>query len=131
MTGESILLVESNDNVTNKFAEALHKAGFHISSVKWAEEALTLIQNDNFDVILMRTKLPGMNAFKFTQELRRDLRFRIRPLVFIYGKDDYEHKMKSFKSGADEYLVLPFPLPELSIRLKLRLQKTIKTDSGI
>ncbi len=129
MAGEKVIVVDTNEKVSIQLADALNKVGFDASTIQWAEEAQALVQMGGVDAVVLRTKLGGMTGFAFTQALRKNPNLAIRPIVILYGKDDQESKVQAFKSGADDYLVLPFPLPELIYRLDVRLRKTIQ-DSG-
>ncbi|GEM_PF-4782060 len=129
MAGEKVIVVDTNEKVSIQLADALNKVGFDASTIQWAEEAQALVQMGGIDAVVLRTKLGGMTGFAFTQALRKNPNLAIRPIVILYGKDDQESKVQAFKSGADDYLVLPFPLPELIYRLDIRLRKTIQ-DSG-
>ncbi len=131
MSDRTLLIVESNEKITRKIAEPLQKFGFHVSVVQWAEEALTLIQNGGIDAVLIRSRLPGMNGIDFCKEVRRNKKFQIYPIIMMYGKDEIDLKVQAFKVGIDDYLILPFQIPELLLRLQVRLTKTIRdTDKN-
>ena len=129
MVGKHLLLVDSNEKIIRQLAETLRKVNFNVSIAQWAEEALTLVHNGKFDAVVIREKLPGMSGIQFTQDLRCDQRFRITPVILMYGKDELESKIAAFKSGADDYLVLPFAMPELIWRLQIRITKTSSEES--
>jgi CheY-like chemotaxis protein len=126
VSGETVLLVGSNEKIVAQLSDAIRKAGYHLTVAQWAEEALTIALKGGIHAILIHTKLPGMNGTQFVQELRREPRFKIWPVIILYGKDDLETKVAGFKAGADDYLVLPFQMPELFLRLQIRINKTMK-----
>ncbi len=125
MAGENVLLVDASDKIIEQLSDALKKMGYQVDSVQWAEEALTIIQDGNVDAVLIRTNLPGMNAVQFVHDLRRKTQFQIRPVILVYGKEDKAMLINSLKSGADDVITLPFSMPEMLLRLDLRLRKTI------
>lgn len=129
MAGEKVVVIDTNEKVAIQLSDTLKKVGFDATTLQWAEEALALVQQGGIDAVVLRTKLGGMTGFAFTQALRKNPNFAIRPIVILYGKDDQESKVQAFKSGADDYLVLPFPLPELMYRLDVRLRKTIPDEA--
>ncbi|MBN1355315.1 response regulator [bacterium] len=126
MSGESIVLVEGNEKITTTLSEPLRKLGYQLTAVQWAEEALSIVQKGSVHAVLAHTKQAGMTGIEFIRDVRRESRFKVRPVILVYGKDDLDIKVQAFKAGADDYLVLPFQIPELVLRLQLRINKTQK-----
>ncbi len=79
----------------------------------------------DYDVIVMDVMLPGISGVELCKRLRRDLG-KSTPLIFMTAKDQLIDKEEGFAAGADDYLVKPFHLRELQLRidaLSKRVQK--------
>ena len=79
----SILIVEDNPDSLKLVSWVLRDAGYQFVAVTSAEQALAILEDGVFDLVLMDISLPGMNGKEATRRLRRDPRFRRLPIIAV------------------------------------------------
>lgn len=119
-----VLLVETSVKIQHQLIDALKKIRFEVESTNWASEALTRLEEHDFDLVLIRDNLEDMSACTFVAELRKDPAHTHFPIVIIYGKMDSKTRMDAWRAGADDVISMPFILPEVLMQIHVRLQKT-------
>jgi len=78
---------------------------------------LHLARTESFDVILLDVMLPGMDGLNLCKRLREQHESTV-PILMTTARDELNDKLAGFESGADDYLVKPFDLPELVARIR-------------
>lgn len=78
--------------------------------------ALHLVATNHYDVIILDVMLPGLSGFEICRRLREDLKCTT-PVIMMTAKDQMQDKEDGFRVGADDYLVKPFHLRELQLRV--------------
>lgn len=121
-----ILIVEDNQDLAGNLLDYLSALGCAPDYASDAKKALKLITDNSYDVLILDVMMPFMNGFQLCQTLRQH---NINaPILFLTAKDTLEDKQMGFDAGADDYLVKPFALRELWMRLnaltRRRLQQT-------
>lgn len=91
------------------------------------EEALELIQNNDFDVILLDVMLPKLTGFEVCQQIRE---FSNVPIIMLTAKGDDMDKILGLEYGADDYITKPFNILEVKARIKaiMRRSKNVKVE---
>lgn len=114
-----ILIVDDEKPICDLIDLNLSAAGYSCRSVQDGMEAIEVIEKENFDLILLDIMLPGVNGF--------DIMEYIRPLgipvIFITAKHEVRDRVKGLKLGADDYLVKPFDVVELTARVEVVLRR--------
>ena len=87
-------------------------------------EALKLIEEENFDLILLDIMLPGADGYDIMEYIRP----MGIPVIFITAKHEVRDRVKGLKLGADDYLVKPFDVVELVARVEAVLRRYNKTE---
>jgi DNA-binding response OmpR family regulator len=111
-----VLLVEDHRDLAETVIDFLESMG---SVVDYAADGMTglhLARNERFDVIVLDIMLPGMDGLALCKQLRED-HAAPTPVIMMTARDELNDKLKGFESGADDYLVKPFDLPELVARI--------------
>lgn len=72
-------------------------------------------------LIVLDLMLPGMDGYEVSKKLRE---ITTKPILMLTARDQLNDKIKGFDSGADDYLVKPFDVEELSVRIKALLRRT-------
>jgi two-component system, OmpR family, response regulator QseB len=120
-----ILLVEDDELLGEGTRKALIQDGYTVDWVKdgaLASEALTYKKNEKFDLIVLDLGLPKQDGLTVLKKLRD--RGDITPVLILTAHESIEDRVKGLDSGADDYLMKPFDLTELSARLRA-LQRRI------
>jgi DNA-binding response OmpR family regulator len=93
----------------------LSVAGYEPVPAKDGQEALRMIMNgDHFDIALLDVMLPGIDGF----QLMEPLKAHGIPVIYLTAKNDLESKLTGLTSGAEDYIVKPFEIMELLVRME-------------
>ena len=117
-----ILLAEDDENLGFVIADNLQILGFEVSHVKDGIEAFQMFQKNTFDLCLIDVMMPLEDGFSLTRKIRlinKDI-----PIIFLTAKGLKEDKIIGFNIGADDYMVKPFSMEELVLRIKVFLRRT-------
>ncbi len=122
-----ILIVDDEKPICDLIDLNLSSAGYHCVAVQDGLKAIDMIEEENFDLILLDIMLPGADGY--------DVMDYIRPLgipvIFITAKHEVKDRVKGLKLGADDYLVKPFDVVELVARVEAVLRRYSKTEQHL
>jgi CheY-like chemotaxis protein len=110
----TILLVEDFDDTRLMMRMWLAKHGYRVIEAETGEEAISVAQREQPDLILMDVMMPGLNGLDATRRIREYQALRRTPIVAVsaYGADEY--RMLAIDAGCDEYVSTPFEPQELA-----------------
>ncbi|SFN25928.1 DNA-binding response regulator, OmpR family, contains REC and winged-helix (wHTH) domain [Paenimyroides ummariense] len=91
------------------------------------KSALEIFKSQPFDICLFDIMMPKLDGFELAQEIR-NLNSEI-PIIFISAKTLKEDRIKGLKIGADDYLIKPFSIEELILKIEIFLKRTQKNNS--
>ena len=111
-----ILLIEDHQDIADNVCEYLNEKGHKVEHALTGEEGLKRAANRSHDVIVLDIMLPGMDGLAVCRALRGEHRVQA-PVLMLTAKDLVVDKVAGFEAGADDYLVKPFSLVELEVRL--------------
>lgn len=125
-----ILVVEDDRNLCESVCRYLNHYGYRTMGVSNGVEALQFMEKQKFDCIVSDIMMPLMDGFEFAETIRSiDSQ---TPILFMTAKDDIPSKEKGFERGIDDYLVKPFELVELKMRITALLRRAkIQMDQKI
>ena len=125
-----ILLVDDDESLNDSINKYLTGHGYEVVSAFDADDAFTEIGKTDFDVIISDIMMPNIDGFEFAERVRKTNK-RI-PILFLTARDDLSSKERGFGIGIDEYLVKPFDLSELNMRICAILRRVqIETSSQV
>ncbi len=119
---ENILIV---DDITTNLAiltEMIKKAGYTPRAVTSVKQAINAINNKLPQLILLDITMPDMDGYEFCELLKKDVKTREIPIIFISAMNDKEDKIKGFKLGAVDFIEKPFELEEVTLRINNHLR---------
>ncbi|HEU4552145.1 MAG TPA: response regulator transcription factor [Chitinophaga sp.] len=125
-----ILLVEDEPNVVSLIKRALADNGYEISVAMDGRSGLQMSNDHDFDLVILDIMLPGMNGVEICRNIRRQN--EQVPILMLTALGTTENIVTGLDSGADDYLVKPFKLAELSARVRTltrRVKGGITTDN--
>lgn len=123
MARNRILVVEDDESIHKVIVKNLTAAGYAVLSCYDGEQAAKVIsQDEDFDLALLDVMLPGIDGF----ELLGFLRHADIPVIFLTAKNDVASKVRGLRDGADDYIVKPFEVLELLVRMEKVLERAGK-----
>ena len=111
-----ILMVEDEIRLATLVRRALVEQGYGVDLAASGEEALDWVATADFDAIVLDIMLPGLDGLEVCRQLRR-LRIQT-PILLLTARDAVLDRVAGLDAGADDYLVKPFALAELTARLR-------------
>ncbi|MBS1186170.1 MAG: putative Two-component system regulatory protein [Burkholderiaceae bacterium] len=124
-----ILIVEDNaDIVANLFAY-FEPRGHVLDCASNGYGGLALAAENDYDVMVIDLALPGLDGLELCRRLRSDLG-KATPVLMLTARDTLEDKVAGFDSGADDYVVKPFSLVEVEVRLKALARRAGGLSAG-
>ena len=124
-----VLIVEDHPDILANLYGFLEPKGYVLDSARNGYAGLALASENDFDVIVLDIGLPGLNGLDLCQKLRNELNSRT-PVLMLTARDSLTDKVAGFDSGADDYLVKPFSLVELEVRLKALVRRSEGRHQG-
>lgn len=115
-----ILIVEDDAEHARRIERALDDMGIKHLHASSAEEAVQIARRNRIRLYLVDVELPGVSGFSFVQLVRDRTN---APVIFMGDLDDEAQKVYGFGIGADDYLVKPFGMLELSCRIRAILRR--------
>lgn len=111
----AVLVIEDDDRIRLALALALEDEGYTVREAPTAEEGIVTQRKDPADSVLVDLMLPGVDGFECIRELRRtdDV-----PIIVISARNDTHDIVAALEAGADDYVVKPVAVKELSARLR-------------
>lgn len=120
----NILLVEDEENLHEALRMNLEMEGYEVSSAYAGNEALSKINNEYFDLIILDIMLPEIDGISITETVR--VNNNEVPILMLSAKNSGADRVLGLKKGADDYLTKPFNLEELLLRVEKLLEKSKK-----
>ncbi len=111
-----ILVIEDNSDIAANLGDYLEDRGHTVDFASDGITGLHLAVVNEFDAIVLDLNLPGMDGLEVCRKLRQEAR-RQTPVLMLTARDSLDQKLIGFESGADDYLVKPFALQEVEVRL--------------
>ncbi|MGD9133505.1 MAG: response regulator transcription factor [Desulfobacterales bacterium] len=111
-----ILIVEDNIDIAENISDYLELQGHVMDFAMDGISGLHLALTQDYDAIILDIMLPGMDGLTFCKKLREDGE-KETPLLMLTARDTLSDKLKGFEAGADDYLIKPFEMKELSARI--------------
>ena len=119
--GMRILITEDEKDLANAIAKGLRKQGYAADIAYDGEEALFMVDVNDYDLVILDLNLPKVDGIEVCQKIRAlDTPIGILMLTARSGLDD---RIKGLEKGADDYLVKPFHFPELLARVRAILRR--------
>jgi two-component system OmpR family response regulator len=122
MAGETLLLVDDEENLRSMLQAALRHVGFEVHPAATGREALEAAAAIRPDLIVLDVMLPDLDGFEVCNRLRRE--GSSIPVLFLTARDGTEDKVRGLTMGGDDYLVKPFSLDELVARIGAVLRRS-------
>ena len=124
-----VLIVEDNRSLNQSLRMSLEDDGYAVDTAFDGKDGEYLAKITSYDVIVLDIMLPGKNGLEVCRDLRHE---GIRtPVLMLTARDTVDDRVTGLDSGADDYLVKPFALPELRARLRALLRRNAPDKSSV
>ena len=117
----SILIVDDNPKF---LADALPMYGYDITVANDGLEALKILMDKTFDLILLDVMMPNMDGWDTLKAIRNNKKTQYIPVIMITAVSEDQKVVSGLKIGADDYIVKPFILPNLLARVEAVLRRS-------
>lgn len=128
MEANKVLIVEDEISIAKMIAMNLKVAGYDTTIFHDGSEAARAVEREHeYDIALLDVMLPGMDGFALFDVIHE---YGI-PTIFLTAKDDINSKIQGLQGGAEDYIVKPFEMLELMVRMEKVLERTKKLSEII
>lgn len=118
--GDSVLIVDDDQQITSFLSRYLHKQGFETQCVATGRDALALLDETRVDLCVLDIGLPDVDGFQLMREIR--LRSNL-PIIVLSVRDETFDRIFGLEFGADDYVCKPFEPRELVARIRAVLRR--------
>jgi DNA-binding response OmpR family regulator len=125
-----ILVVEDHRDIAENIGDYLGPKGHELDFAADGITGLHLAVTNEYDVIVLDLMLPALEGIEVCRKLREEAK-KSTPVLMLTARDQIESKVEGFRAGADDYLVKPFALKELEIRLEALSRRAAATPSRV
>ena len=122
-----ILLIDDDERILSLLNTFLNQSGFITSSAKNSQEARSLLDYFEFDILIIDIMMPGETGLELLKSLRKD---KDIPVILLSAKGEASDKISGLELGADDYLSKPFEPKELLLRIKNLLSRNNSTEGN-
>lgn len=122
MSKNTILIVDDVVDNIQVAMSILKEDDYEFSFALSGEEALKLLKEREFDLVLLDIMMPGINGFDVCRSIKNDPRLSDTPVVFLTAKVDIDSITEAFELGGVDYITKPFHAAELLVRVKTHIQ---------
>jgi DNA-binding response OmpR family regulator len=122
-----VLLAEDDLSLGYIIKDNLIDAGYDVVLCPDGQTAIEKFDKDEFDICLLDVMMPNKDGFAVAKKIRQQS--DLIPILFITAKSLEDDRINGFKSGADDYIIKPFSMQELLMRMDVFLRRTKKMYS--
>ncbi len=123
-----ILIVDDDDEIRDLLEFDVSQSGYFVDTASDGKEGLQKALNNSYDLILLDVMMPKMNGFDVCKNIRQ-AKLAI-PILMLTAKGTINDKTIGFDSGADDYLVKPFDIQEVLLRIRVLLRRNQIQDTN-
>ncbi len=128
---KKVLVVDDEKLIVKGIRFSLEQDGMEVDCAYDGEEALQMIKEKEYDIILLDVMLPKLTGFEVCQQVRE---FSGVPIIMLTAKGEDMDKILGLEYGADDYITKPFNILEVKARLKAIMRRTTpkaKEETGV
>jgi two-component system, OmpR family, phosphate regulon response regulator PhoB len=126
MAKPKILIVEDDPDISELLDFNLQKAGYQTLQVESGEQALLAARKYSPDLVLLDLLLPGVDGLEVCRRMKRDPALQHTPIIMVTAKGEEMDRVVGLELGADDYVVKPFSVREIILRIQKQLDRAEK-----
>jgi two-component system phosphate regulon response regulator PhoB len=120
-----ILIVEDEEALTLLLRYNLEAEGYEVETVARGDDADVRLKERMPDMVILDWMLPGISGIEICRRLRTRPETRQLPIIMLTARGEESERVRGLSTGADDYIVKPFSVPELSARVRALLRRAI------
>jgi len=118
------ILIAENDTTNLEFLKLmLSKLGFEIFEAGDGEEAISIVENEELDLVLTNTMLPKVSGWEILKTIRADKRLQVVPVIFLSDIDNVIETVEAYELGVEDFITKPFNFSVMLVRIRSALRK--------
>ncbi|MDB5484450.1 MAG: phoB [Tardiphaga sp.] len=118
-----IMVVEDEDALTTLLRYNLEADGYNVETIGRGDEADTKLKEHLPDLIVLDWMLPGLSGIELCRRLRARSETKALPIIMLTARGEESERVRGLATGADDYMVKPFSVPELLARVRALLRR--------
>jgi two-component system phosphate regulon response regulator PhoB len=119
-----ILIVEDEEALVTLLRYNLEAAGYDVDTVTRGDEADVRLKESTPDVVILDWMLPGLSGIELCRRLRTRPETKTLPIIMLTARGEESERVRGLATGADDYIVKPFSVPELLARVSALLRRS-------
>ena len=119
----NILIVEDEEPLTTLLRYNLEAEGYEVDAVSRGDDADTRLRETAPDLIVLDWMLPGLSGIELCRRLRTRPQTQALPIIMLTARGEESERIRGLATGADDYIVKPFSVPELLARIRALLRR--------
>ena len=119
----SILVVEDEEPLTLLLRYNLEAEGYEVETVARGDDADTRLREYAPDLVVLDWMLPGLSGIELCRRLRARPETKALPIIMLTARGEESERVRGLSTGADDYIVKPFSVPELIARVRALLRR--------
>ena len=112
-----VLVVDDSKTELMFLTDLLHKQGYEVRTAENAQDAMTRLEEETPDLILMDVVMPGQNGFQLTRAIARDAKYAKVPIIMCTSKNQETDRVWGLRQGASDYITKPVNPKELQAKI--------------
>ncbi len=124
----SILIIDDNEMNRDMLCRRLERQGYTVIEVENGRQAVKLLKNKKFDLILLDVLMPEINGFETLELIKNDPTLRHIPVIMLSAVDELDSTVKCIERGAEDYIQKPFNPVLLQARINASMDKKRMRD---
>ncbi len=125
-----VLVVEDEPAQREVLSYNLEAEGFSVSKAENGEEALLCVDEDSPDIIVLDWMLPSVSGIEVCRRLKTRNETRNIPIIMLSARAEEVDRVRGLETGADDYVIKPYSVVELMVRVRAQLRRTRPATVG-
>jgi two-component system OmpR family response regulator len=123
-----ILVIEDEPDLLSSLAQALREEGYAVDTANNGEDGLYKAENYDYDAVVLDVMMPKTDGWQVLARLRKTKK---TPVLMLTAKDQSRDRVRGLDTGADDYVVKPFDLPELFARVRALIRRSANKTTNV
>ena len=123
-----ILIVEDEPDLRSALVRSLRDEGYAVDAADNGADGLFNAESTNYDAIILDVMMPQMDGWEVLKRLRKTKK---TPVLMLTARDQTRDRVKGLDTGADDYVLKPFDLPELLARLRALIRRSVGKTTNV